>query len=129
MLPCAAQLYLGQVMWAVDTDAVNVWRGVRCGGITRSSPVNCFINSCVCLVKYFFLNADLFLLLEYQRSWEFVMTNFSLRCLTLLNSSFESVVFKPQLPQISELRAGEKKSINFYLDSKPFSHLSCKQQG
>lgn len=30
--PCAGQLHLGQVMRAVDTDAVDVRRGVRCGG-------------------------------------------------------------------------------------------------
>lgn len=30
--PCAGQPHLGQVMRAVDADAVDVRRGVRCGG-------------------------------------------------------------------------------------------------
>lgn len=30
--PCAGQPHLGQVMWAVDADAVDVRRGVGCGG-------------------------------------------------------------------------------------------------
>lgn len=29
--PCAGQPHLGQVMWAVDADAVDVRRGVGCG--------------------------------------------------------------------------------------------------
>lgn len=32
MCPCTGQPYLGQVVWAVDADAVNEGRGVSCGG-------------------------------------------------------------------------------------------------
>lgn len=37
--PCAGQPHLGQVVWAVDADAIDVRRGVRCG----RSQVSLFI--------------------------------------------------------------------------------------